>query len=57
MKTNQTKENTEKWPVHKMYNTNIKVVQFHYQYNTTYTMIVAPSSFGPKLSYGQKVNK
>ena len=51
--TKQKKIN-EKWPVHKMYNTNIKVAQFLYQYNTTYTMIVAPSVFGPKLSCGQK---
>ena len=51
--TKQKKIN-EKLPVHKMYNTNIKVVQFLYQYNTTYTMIVAPSAFGPKLSCGQK---
>ena len=31
-----------------MYNTNIKVAQFFYQYNTTYTLIVAQSAFGPK---------
>ena len=37
-----------------MYNTNIKVAQFLYQYNTTYTMIVAPNAFGHKLSCGQK---
>ena len=51
---NKQRKINEKWPVHKMYNTNIKVVQFLYQYNTTYTMIVAPSAFGPKLSCGQK---
>ena len=37
-----------------MYDTNYKVVQFLYQYNTTYTMSVAQSAFGPKLSCGQK---
>ena len=37
-----------------MYDTNDKVVQFLYQYNTTYTMILAQSAFGPKLSCGQK---
>ena len=37
-----------------MYDTNNKVVPFLYQYNTTYTMLVAQSAFGPKLSHGQK---
>ena len=30
-----------------MYDTNNKVVQFLYQYNTTYTMLAAQSAFGP----------
>ena len=51
----QTKQKiNEKWPVNKMYNTNIRVVQFFYQYNTTYTMIIVWSAFGPKLSCGKK---